>query len=173
MFASFDLATNIWTVFSHLVSVSVTFGGITWSALLFGFTMVSVIDFAAVCIIYTHIRFMRGICIDYCLKHDTHTRCQVSQPKVSHVITFVSRLHSSPGLPGSHSLRPVSLCFLRVTIRLFTKRMKSLEQVILYREFKSSIGASPVPTLLILSAQRVHWHSGFFPLRSILEMEGG
>ena len=50
------------TVFTHLVNVTVTFSGITWSTSLFSFIMALVAESVIVCIIYTHIRFMKGNC---------------------------------------------------------------------------------------------------------------
>ena len=52
------------TVFTHLVNVTVTFSGITWSKSLFSFIIDLMTDSVTVCIIYTHIRFMRGKCGD-------------------------------------------------------------------------------------------------------------
>jgi len=119
------------TVFSYLVSASVTFGGITWSRSLFGSKTVSVTELVAVCIFYTHIRFMKGTHSIQRVKHDVHTRCQVSRSKGSHEITSPTRPNSNPGLPGSDSSQLVLLCFSRVSIRSSMGIIKSSKEVTL------------------------------------------
>lgn len=119
------------TVFSYLVSASVTFGGITWSTSLFGSTLVSAADFVAVCIFYTHIRFMKGMCSDSSVKPDVHTRRQVLRLKGSHEMTSLTRPNSNPGLPGLASSQLVLLCFSRVLIRSFTAIIRHLKELTL------------------------------------------
>ena len=86
---------------------------------LFGSIIVSVVDSVAVCIFYTHIRFMKGMCIEQRVKHDVHIRRQVSQPNGSHEMISLTRPNSNPGLPGSGSLQRVLLCFSRASIHSF------------------------------------------------------
>lgn len=94
------------------------------------------VDLVAVCIFYTHIRFMKGMCSDHSVKLDVHTRCQVLRLKDSHETTSLTRPNSNPGLPGSASSQLVLLCFSRDLIRSFTEIIRSLREVTLSREFE-------------------------------------
>ena len=65
------------------------------------------------------------------VKHDAHTRCQVSLPKGCHEMTSLTRLGSNPGLPGSGSLQQGLLCFSRASIHSFMEIIKILKEVTL------------------------------------------
>lgn len=127
------------------------------------------VDLVAVCIFYTHIRFMKGMCSDHSVKLDVHTRRQVLRPRDSHETTSLTRPNSNPGLPGSASSQLVLLCFSRDLIRSFTAIIRSLREVTLSREFNYH---PSFPAFLTISVQRVYWLSGLLLICSVLEMEG-